>query len=388
LVKSAHTFWHGALLAVGAAALLVSCRPLETTWDPALLPDSAPAVDSQTAVLVALSNPLPPGEADPGPLAALLDAPPALAATELAETTESTAAPETAAADAAAAEAAAPPPPLVAQVRTYRVQVGDSLEGLAARFGIGVETLRWANPLPDPNHILVGQNLVVLPVRGVLHTVLPRETLPELAARYGIGIARLIEANGIAAPYELTPGQRVLVPDGKPLPPAPVKSVTLPAPSSGERYRREFIEALVPAAQESQRRNRVPASVTLAQAIHESDWGTSLLTREANNLFGIKAIDAQGSAGTYWIDTWEVEDDEDVVRHEPFRAYKNALDSIQDHGQFFLRNSRYYPAFAYYDDARAFARAIADAGYASDPNYAARLIYYMDRYNLYQYDVR
>ena len=276
---------------------------------------------------------------------------------------------------------------LLERVSTYRVVSGDTLNRIAARSGISVETLKWANGLGDPNRLVPGQELTILPVNGVLHMVAAGETVADLAGRYGTTAARLAEANHLEEPFALDGGQRLLVQDGRPLPAAAAASGgAWPAPGTGNRFKQQFIEASAAAAQESQRRTRVPVSVAIAQAIHESDWGTSGLARNANNFFGIKARNGEGSAGVYMMDAWEVINGQDVVVPEPFRAYNNPAESFVDHGLFFVRNSRYHRAFAYADEPREFARAIADAGYATDPSYAAKLIRIMDLYNLYQYD--
>ena len=149
----------------------------------------------------------------------------------------------------------------------------------------------------------------------------------------------------------------------------------------------EFINALGVAAQRSRRTTGVPASVTVAQAILESDWGRSRLTRQGNNLFGIKALGgASGPAGTVTLATWEHVNGDDVVVQAPFKAYYTLEESIDDHGRFFTRNKRYADALAIAGDARAFARAIQDDGYATDPSYASKLIRLMDRYDLYRFD--
>ena len=278
--------------------------------------------------------------------------------------------------------------PLVARITTYRVEADDTLQDLARRFGISPETLLWANTVGDPSRLAPGLELTVLPVSGVLHTASEGDTLANLAERYGATVVRLIEANGLAEPYALSAGQRLIVPGASPLPPTPpTRLAEWPAPGTGERNKRQFIEASAVAAQDAQRRLRIPASVTIAQAIHESYWGTSGLARNANNFFGIKARNGEGSAGTYWMEAWEVVDGEDVVLREPFRKYLSPDESFYDHGMFFLRNSRYQGAFRYSENPRAFARAIADAGYATDPGYAPKLIRIMDQYNLYQYDL-
>src|SRR5205085_9312705 len=127
----------------------------------------------------------------------------------------------------------------------------------------------------------------------------------------------------------------------------------------------DFIDTVGTAAQRSRRTSGVPASVTVAQAILESDWGRSRLTRQGNNLFGIKALGgAVGPAGVVTLATWEHVGGSDVVVQAPFRAYYTLEQSIDDHGRFFTSNKRYGGALSVASDARAFARAIQDAGYA------------------------
>jgi hypothetical protein len=174
-------------------------------------------------------------------------------------------------------------------------------------------------------------------------------------------------------------------------PPVPLPS--LPAAGAGRTPERhtfgsgaEFIDAVGRAAQHSMKTTGVPASVTVAQAILESDWGRSRLTRQGNNLFGIKALGTGGPAGMVSMGTWEHVDGEDVVVEARFKAYYTLEESIDDHGRFFTRNRRYAAALAVADDARAFAAAIQDAGYATDPSYATKLIRLMDRYDLYRFD--
>jgi flagellar protein FlgJ len=148
-----------------------------------------------------------------------------------------------------------------------------------------------------------------------------------------------------------------------------------------------FITALGQAARGSQSATGVPASVTLAQAILESNWGESLLTRAANNYFGIKAIGRVGNDGVVWMRTTEYDaQGAAYVTQAPFRAYKNALDSVTDHSQLFLRVSLYRAAMRATGDPDEFARRIADAGYSTDPAYASKLIGLMLKYDLYRFD--
>jgi flagellum-specific peptidoglycan hydrolase FlgJ len=136
----------------------------------------------------------------------------------------------------------------------------------------------------------------------------------------------------------------------------------------------------------SMRESGVPASVTLAQAILESNSGKSLLSTKAQNYFGIKARGKEGPAGVVYMDTWEVIGGDNVTQREPFRAYNDASESFADHGLYLRENARYAAAFRHTDDAREFARLIHEAGYATDPNYSSKLIKLMDTYDLYQFD--
>jgi hypothetical protein len=176
-------------------------------------------------------------------------------------------------------------------------------------------------------------------------------------------------------------------------PPVPLPSVPIPVPSGTQQMQHqtfgsgeEFIDAVGSAAQISQKSTGVPASVTVAQAILESDWGRSRLTRQGNNLFGIKALNGPGPEGVVTLATWEHTPSGDVIVQAPFRAYTTLEQSIDDHGKFFNSNKRYAGALAVADDPRAFAHAIQDAGYATDPGYAGKLIKLMDKYNLYRFD--
>jgi flagellum-specific peptidoglycan hydrolase FlgJ len=160
----------------------------------------------------------------------------------------------------------------------------------------------------------------------------------------------------------------------------------LPAPTGATQQQARFILAAAEAARESQHNTGVPASVTIAQSILESNWGGSRLSVENNNYFGIKAKSQQGTAGVVWYDTWEVIGGANLVQREPFRAYERMADSFTDHGWFFHQNPRYAGALAARDDPKQFAREINRAGYATDPAYAPKLIGLMDRFNLYAFD--
>lgn len=122
----------------------------------------------------------------------------------------------------------------------------------------------------------------------------------------------------------------------------------------------------------------IPASVTLAQGILESSAGRSKLAKEGNNHFGIKCHkDWEG-------DTMLRDDD---APNECFRVYESVEESYSDHSRF-LRRDRYKSLFDLeITDYQGWAKGLSRCGYATDPNYADRLISIIERYALYTYDM-
>lgn len=139
----------------------------------------------------------------------------------------------------------------------------------------------------------------------------------------------------------------------------------------------DFIAQIGPPAQESAKTTRIPASFTVAEAALESGWGAHC---PGMNLFGIKADVSWHGAITQQI-THEVVQGKTVQITANFRAYPSWLASIEDHAQFLLTNPRYKPAFSC-TDGKAFAMAVAAAGYATDPLYASKIISIIDAHAL------
>ncbi|KUP23227.1 glycoside hydrolase family 73 protein [Paenibacillus sp. DMB5] len=148
----------------------------------------------------------------------------------------------------------------------------------------------------------------------------------------------------------------------------------------------EFIARIVPFAIADMQRSHIPASLTIAQAALESGWGNSGLTVKANNLFGIKG---SGPAGSIAVRTTEYLNGKPVQVTAAFRAYNDWGESVADHSALIVGgvswNRNLYSKVIGVDGQTA-AREIAAAGYATDPNYTAKLIQIMDTFNLYQYD--
>jgi LysM repeat protein len=282
-------------------------------------------------------------------------------------------------------------------IRTYTVEDGDSVRTIAQQFGVTNETIIWENDLTDPDVLQVGQELRILPFSGLIHEVHPGDTVASVANFYDALVQDVISANKLSDPDVIVVGQKLAVPGGyRPLPQdvvqgdgsdqmaATVGSHQLPV--LGNTPQEQFISSIARAAVNSADQTGVPASVTIAQAILESYWGSSRLATDANNYFGIKAQPQGGTAGSVNFNVWEVIGGRNVFENQAFRAYNSVADSFVDHGLFFLQNSRYAGAMAVKGDARQFAVAINREGYATDPSYSSKLIGLMDRYNLYRYD--
>ncbi|MET0944188.1 MAG: glucosaminidase domain-containing protein [Flavobacterium sp.] len=122
----------------------------------------------------------------------------------------------------------------------------------------------------------------------------------------------------------------------------------------------------------------IPASIILAQGILESGAGKGDLAVSANNHFGIKCHKD-------WLGE-SVRHDDDSAQ-ECFRKYPEASESYRDHALFLVGKNRYASLFTYEkDDYKAWAKGLRACGYATDPNYPDKLISYIERYNLHQYD--
>ncbi len=154
-------------------------------------------------------------------------------------------------------------------------------------------------------------------------------------------------------------------------------------PSHAESEQQAFIDAVAPGAIASQRTYGVPAAVTIAQAIEESDWGHSLLASQDHNLFGMKGT---GPAGSDSLPTQEFQNGQWVSTTAPFRVYHNFAESLDDHGRLLADSGYYQQAMAVRRAPNAFASALTGV-YATDPSYGAKLISLMQQYNLYRYDV-
>jgi flagellar protein FlgJ len=165
-------------------------------------------------------------------------------------------------------------------------------------------------------------------------------------------------------PVQKTPQNQGLVRDAN--------KATVPADSP-----QQFILGLWPAAEQAASRIGLPPEALLAQAALETGWGQHVMStgdgRSSNNLFGIKA-DPRWDGERVRRITLEYEDGVAVQRRESFRAYESVDESFQDYIDFLKNNPRYLDALTKTHDIRAYFQALQQAGYATDPRYADKIL--------------
>lgn len=145
-----------------------------------------------------------------------------------------------------------------------------------------------------------------------------------------------------------------------------------------------FIQKISRGAVEGMRKYGILPSVTMAQAILESGWGESGLTKASNNLFGIKA-GGSWSGDVVSYPTKEYVNGQYIDVTADFRAYDSPDASMEDHGAFLAGLSRYANIIGV-KDFREVCRLLQEDGYATAPNYADSLISIIGQYGLAAYD--
>ncbi|MCH5181813.1 MAG: glucosaminidase domain-containing protein [Prevotellaceae bacterium] len=152
----------------------------------------------------------------------------------------------------------------------------------------------------------------------------------------------------------------------------------LPAVLGAQGLYDRYISQYSSMAVDQMNRYGVPASITLAQGLLESAAGTSTLAVKANNHFGIKV-------GGDWSGPYMLRDDD--APNERFRKYRSVAESYEDHSLFLRNRSRYAALFRLSpSDYKGWAHGLKNAGYATHPHYARRLIEIIERYDLTRFD--
>jgi LysM repeat protein len=143
---------------------------------------------------------------------------------------------------------------------------------------------------------------------------------------------------------------------------------------TAEQYIAQFKDAAI----SDMKKSGVPASITMAQGMFESDYGNSSLAKVAKNHFGVKCHKDWGG-DTYYMD--------DDAPNECFRKYNSVEESYDDHSNFLRTRDRYKFLFDLsITDYKGWAKGLKQAGYATNPAYADKLIEIIERYNLQALD--
>lgn len=156
-----------------------------------------------------------------------------------------------------------------------------------------------------------------------------------------------------------------------------------------DNYINEYIELASALALDSWKKTGMSASLQVAQSILETGWGRSVPVdkysgKVSYNLFGIKG---KGTRGSVTINTREVYNGISYYVDADFRAYNNIEESWNDHKKLLLDSSRYEPFREVMYDSIQGAWALKRSGYATDPEYALKLMRIIDQYNLRSLDI-
>lgn len=213
---------------------------------------------------------------------------------------------------------------------SYTVQAGDTLQKIAAKFDISIDTLRANNQLGK--YLTIGQKLVITPTASTTNSAVSAQALPS----------------GSTA---------------------------------------EFANAIAETTKQTTLNEHFFTSVMIAQAILESQSGRSGLAQNYNNYFGIKgAYEGQSIS----LSTQEEVSGSNTTVNANFRVYPSPAASVQDYADLFTRNSwssNHYAAFINAKTPTEAANALTGT-YATDSSYGSKLIQLINTYDLAQYDVK
>jgi flagellar protein FlgJ len=227
-----------------------------------------------------------------------------------------------------------------------------------------------------------------------MYTSMLDQQLTQRMASRGVGLADVmvrqlsvalnVPGEGVASAAEEAHGLPLNAPQGDSDPlraEARVESYAQPAAAvqSGNQpaHVEAFVQKLLPHAQAASASTGIPARFMLGQAALETGWGKAEIRgadgRNSHNLFGIKA-GAGWKGQTVDVVTTEYVNGTPQKQVERFRAYASYADSFRDYASLLQNNARYQNVIAQGRDAAGFAQGLQQAGYATDPNYAQKLM--------------
>ncbi|MBS4749942.1 glycoside hydrolase family 73 protein [Carnobacteriaceae bacterium zg-ZUI78] len=153
-----------------------------------------------------------------------------------------------------------------------------------------------------------------------------------------------------------------------------------------EQEKIDFFSKIAVSAQENQEKYGVLSSITMAQAGLESEYGRSQLASKYYNLFGVKGSQYDGVA----LPTKEFYNGQWHTVHAYFKVYPSWKESIEQHGRLLHKgtswNEAQYKAVIEAKNYKQAASALVEGGYATDPQYAEKIVSIIETYQLYKYD--
>ncbi len=187
------------------------------------------------------------------------------------------------------------------QISTYIVRKGDTLAQIAEMFDVSTNTILWANDLTKGSALKIGQNLVILPMSGVLHTVVKGDTLHTIAKKYTGDVEEIALFNDLKITDKLTIGQTIMIPDGQVTssirPSAtsnhgatPLIKGTDKAPDYNGYYQKPFIGGTK--TQGLHGYNAVDYGLPVGSSLYASAAGTVLISKSAgwNGGYGVYVV--------------------------------------------------------------------------------------------------
>lgn len=117
----------------------------------------------------------------------------------------------------------------------HTVKPGDTLSSIGQKYGVTIDTIRYANNISDTGYLKVGQELEIPPVNGVVHTVEAGESIESIAEEYNIAAQAIADFNYLVAPYKLTEGMELVLPNADIPQPAPAVVVAPPS-NNAQQY--------------------------------------------------------------------------------------------------------------------------------------------------------
>jgi flagellar protein FlgJ len=207
-----------------------------------------------------------------------------------------------------------------------------------------------------------------------------------MAEQGGLGFEAVLRQQFSLDP-ELPAERELQVPERRYFPPAlfnstalvsPFDAVSPPESTGGHSARKvEFIDTVRPLARAAAAELGLDADILVAQAALETGWGRHTITDRAGsstfNYFGIKAGGSWNGAAVD-VPTLEFINGRPVKINARFRAYPNSEAAFEDYVAFVSEQPRYAPALRHGGDPAKYIIGLADAGYATDPRYAEKIL--------------